>query len=210
MTNRDILSVDDGIALLEKQIENGLEANTSPIILAISGGIGSGKTYIAERLAKTFGKDTLHFKMDDYYRSVDEVNPDNIEHFNWDTPGTLNIKLFNNHLEAISQGRAIEKPIYCKETSKVVGIERTEPKRIILVDGAYVLHKNVSLPNSTKVFVVANDEKRLERKLVRDVLIRKKGTKEDILDYHYNCAVDAHKKYVEPTRKFADIIIYND
>ena len=148
--------------------------------------------------------------MDDYYRNAVEVNPDNIEHINWDTLETLDLELFNNHLKTISQGLAVDKPVYCKETSTVVGTENIESKPIILVDGAHVLHKNVKLPNSIKVFVVANDGKRLERKLVRDVLIRKKGTKEDVLDYHNNFAIEAHKKYVEPTKEFADIIIYNE
>lgn len=149
--------------------------------------------------------------MDDYYRGREfmeqEANKGNV--LNFDQPEALNLELLKEHLSELKAGRQVQKPRYSFKESKPIGTEELQPHPIIIVEGLFALCDILKNEGNVKVFVDIGTHGRILRRLLRD--IERTGQKpSDILDYFATVVEPMHEKYIESTKKNADIIIKNE
>ena len=179
-----------------------------PKILAVAGGSASGKSSIVKLLAKEFENDLVVIGHDNYYKAHDDLAFEDRVGLNYDHPKAFDNDLFYNDLNKVLDGNDIEMPLYdytihtrSKQTKKI------SPKKIILIEGILVLYdKKIREITDTKVFVDADSDVRLKRRILRDTKERGRSI-ESCLTQYIEQVKPMHEKYVEPSKKYADIII---
>ena len=178
------------------------------LVIGIAGGTGSGKTTLMNRIIDHFTDDITVLSHDNYYRRHDELTYDQRCQLNYDEPAALETDLMARHLDKLRQGEAIQCPVYdftqhnrSDETITIV------PKKVIIVEGILIF-ENQPLRDlmDIKIFVDTDADVRLCRRIKRDV--RKRGrTLESVLEQYQNTVKPMHEMYVEPSKKFADIVV---
>ena len=177
-------------------------------IIGISGGSGSGKTMLAEKLLDHFGADrAVIVGQDSYYRDHSHLPPKKRQEGNFDEPRAVELSLLARDLDKLRAGQAIEKPVYDYATHTRVGSETVAPREIVILDGLFVLtDAKVRNRIDLGVFVSAPEEERVRRRVERDV--RERGrTAEEITDRLKSSVLPMHETHVEPARHVADIVV---
>ena len=180
-----------------------------PVIIGIAGGTGSGKTTVARAIYDRVGKDRIEWiAHDSYYRNFEGLNPEEKHHINFDHPDSLETELLVRLLDVLSKGSAVEIPRYDFTThSRRDETQRIEPRRVIIVEGILVLaeaelRKRIDI----KLFVDTPADIRFVRRLVRDIKSRGR-TLESVVDQYVNTVRPMHEEFVEPSKRYADLII---
>ena len=178
------------------------------LVIGIAGGTGSGKTTLMKNIIERFGDVVTVLSHDNYYRRHDELTYEQRCKINYDEPAALETDLMARHLDLLRQGQSIECPVYdftqhnrSNETITVV------PKSVIIVEGILIF-ENEPLRNlmDIKIFVDTDADVRLCRRIKRDV--NKRGrTLESVLTQYQETVKPMHEKYVEPSKKYADIVV---
>lgn len=145
---------------------------------------------------------------DNYYKAHDDLPFEQRQKLNYDEPSAFDNDLFYDHLKKIKNGETIMMPTYdytqytrSKETIEV------KPTKIILIEGILVLYdKKIRDLTDTKVFVDADSDVRLKRRILRDTKERARSL-DSVLNQYIHQVKPMHEKYVEPSKKYADIII---
>ena len=179
-----------------------------PKIVAIAGGSASGKSTIVKIIAEKFKDDLVVVGHDNYYRAHDDIDFEERKLLNYDHPQAFDTDLFCEDLKKLLAGLEIDMPLYdykihtrSKETIKL------RAKKIILIEGILVLYdKKIRELTDTKVFVDADSDIRLKRRILRDTVERGRSL-ESCLTQYIEQVKPMHEKYVEPSKKYADIII---
>ena len=177
-------------------------------IIAVAGGSASGKSSIVKKIDETFEDDLIVIGHDNYYKAHDDISFDQRSKLNYDYPGAFDNELFYEDLLKLQQGQSIDMPRYdytihtrSKETTRI------SPSKIILIEGILVLEdKKIRDITDTKVFIDADSDVRLQRRILRDTKERGRSL-ESVLEQYIKQVKPMHEKYVEPTKKYADIII---
>ena len=177
-------------------------------IIAVAGGSASGKSSIVKKIDETFEDDLIVIGHDNYYKAHDDISFDQRSKLNYDYPGAFDNELFYADLLKLQQGKSIDMPRYdytihtrSKETTRI------SPSKIILIEGILVLEdKKIRDITDTKVFIDADSDVRLQRRILRDTKERGRSL-ESVLEQYIKQVKPMHEKYVEPTKKYADIII---
>lgn len=177
-------------------------------IIAVAGGSASGKSSIVKQIDETFEDDLIVIGHDNYYKAHDDMSFDQRSKLNYDYPGAFDNELFYQDLLKLQQGQSIDMPRYdytihtrSKETTRI------RPSKIILIEGILVLEdKKIRDITDTKVFIDADSDVRLQRRILRDTKERGRSL-ESVLEQYIKQVKPMHEKYVEPTKKYADIII---
>ena len=178
------------------------------LVIGIAGGTGSGKTTLMNNLIRQFENDVTILSHDNYYKRHDELTYEERCQLNYDEPNALETDLMAVHLDKLRRGEAIDCPVYdftvhnrSDETVRIV------PKKVIIVEGILIF-ENQPLRElmDIKIFVDTDADVRLCRRIKRDV--NKRGrTLESVLSQYQETVKPMHEKYVEPSKKFADIIV---
>ena len=178
------------------------------LVIGIAGGTGSGKTTLMKNIIQRFGGAVTVLSHDNYYKRHDELPLEEREKLNYDEPDALETDLMARHLEQLRRGEAIDCPVYdftvhnrSDETIRVV------PQRVIIVEGILIF-ENEPLRNlmDIRIFVDTDADIRLCRRIKRDV--NKRGrTLESVLTQYQQTVKPMHEKYVEPSKRFADIVV---
>ena len=178
------------------------------LVIGIAGGTGSGKTTLMKNLINRFGDVVTVLSHDNYYRRHDELTYEQRCLINYDEPAALETDLMAHHLDLLRQGQSIDCPVYdfsahnrSNETIRIV------PKNVIIVEGILIF-ENEPLRDlmDIKIFVDTDADVRLCRRIKRDV--NKRGrTLESVLTQYQQTVKPMHEKYVEPSKKFADIVV---
>lgn len=183
------------------------------IILGIAGGTGSGKTSVAKVILedlKLYGCDVVLLEQDSYYAQKDNLSLEERKKLNYDHPSIIDFDLLIEHIIDLKNGKSIEKPNYdftnhirMKETTKL------EPHNIIIVEGILIFAEE-KLRNlfDMKIFVHTDDDIRLLRRIERDMKERGRSF-ENIKEQYINTVKPMHNEFVEPSKKYADVIIPN-
>lgn len=179
-------------------------------IIGIAGGTASGKTTIAANLyesARKLGSVAL-IKIDDYYYGKSRVPMDDYGNPNYDHPDAYDVDLIIKNLNDLLNGKAIEKPVYdfvnhCRsEITEIIN-----PSDVIIIEGIMVFAiKRLRKYFDIKVFVDTPDDIRFIRRLKRDMVDRGR-TLDSVVNQYLNTVRPMHEAFVEPSKKFADIII---
>ena len=177
-------------------------------IIAVAGGSASGKSSIVKKIDETFKDDLIVIGHDNYYKAHDDISFDQRSKLNYDYPGAFDNDLFYEDLLKLQKGEPINMPTYdyTIHTRSKESIE-VHPTKIILIEGILVLEdKKIRNITDTKVFIDADSDVRLQRRILRDTKERGRSL-ESVLEQFIKQVKPMHEKYVEPTKKYADIII---
>ena len=178
------------------------------LVIGIAGGTGSGKTTLMKNLIARFQGDVTVLSHDNYYKRHDELTYEQRCGLNYDEPAALETDLMARHLDKLRRGEAIDCPVYdftvhnrSDETVRIV------PKKVIIVEGI-LNFEDQPLRDlmDIRIFVDTDADVRLCRRIKRDV--NKRGrTLESVLEQYQTTVKPMHEKYVEPSKRFAHIVI---
>ena len=178
------------------------------LVIGIAGGSGSGKTTLLKNLIETFGPDITVLSHDNYYKRHDEMTYEERCQLNYDEPAALETDLMVRQLEQLRRGEEIWCPVYDftvhNRSDETVCIK---PGRVIIVEGILIFADEAlrSLMD-IKIFVDADADIRICRRIKRDV--NKRGrTLESVLTQYQQTVQPMYEKYVEPSKKYADIVV---
>ena len=178
------------------------------LVIGIAGGTGSGKTTLMKNIIGRFGDVVTVLSHDNYYRRHDELTYEERCKINYDEPAALETDLMAYHLDLLRRGESIECPVYdFSQHNRSDETITVKPKRVIIVEGILIF-ENEPLRNlmDIKIFVDTDADVRLCRRIKRDV--NKRGrTLESVLTQYQETVKPMHEKYVEPSKKFADIVV---
>jgi len=178
------------------------------LVIGIAGGTGSGKTTLMKNIIARFGKVVTVLSHDNYYKRRDELTYEQRCAINYDEPDALETDLMARHLNALRQGKSIDCPVYdFTQHNRSDETVRIDPKNVIIVEGILIF-ENEPLRNlmDIKIFVDTDADVRLCRRIKRDV--NKRGrTLESVLLQYQQTVKPMHEKYVEPSKKHADIVV---
>ena len=184
--------------------------------MGISGGTGSGKTTVAQKIIASVGRDNVvYLQQDSYYRNLGDMPLDLKHRVNYDHPDAFDTDLLINHLEALRAGEAIEQPIYDYPShSRRSESFHVEARPVIIVEGILVfVNSKLRGLMDMKIFVDTDPDIRFIRRLDRDVHERGR-TLESVITQYTTTVRPMHLQFVEPSKRYADIIIpeggYND
>lgn len=178
------------------------------LVIGIAGGTGSGKTTLMNRLIERFGAEVSVLSHDNYYKRHDELSYEQRCLLNYDEPDSLETDLMARHLDRLRRGESIQCPVYdftlhnrSDETVTIV------PKKVIIVEGILIFtDKQLRELMDIRIFVDTDADVRLCRRIKRDV--NKRGrTLESVLEQYQNTVKPMHEMYVEPSKKYADIVV---
>ncbi len=178
------------------------------LVIGIAGGTGSGKTTLMKNLTQRFGDVVTVISHDNYYRRHDDLTYEQRCGINYDEPAALETDLMAHHLELLRQGQAIDCPVYdftthnrSDETIHIV------PKKVIIVEGILIF-ENKALRDlmDIRIFVDTDADIRLCRRIKRDVNKRGRSL-ESVLEQYQATVKPMHEMYVEPSKKFANIVV---
>ena len=178
------------------------------LVIGIAGGTGSGKTTLMNNLITQFREDVTLLSHDNYYRRHDDLTYEERCKLNYDEPAALETDLMAVHLEQLRRGRAIDCPVYdftqhnrSDETIRIV------PRKVIIVEGILIFeNKELRDLMDIRIFVDTDADVRLCRRILRDVEERGRSL-ESVLNQYQNTVKPMHEMYVEPSKKFANIIV---
>lgn len=180
-----------------------------PVIIGIAGGSGSGKSTVLSHLAEELGSGTVDvLDHDAYYRDLNHLSLDERARVNFDHPDTLETDLLIEHIDALLDGSVIEKPVYdFSNHTRTDETETVEPLPVIIVEGILVLTDARLIQRmDIKIFVDADPDVRLIRRIRRDTIERGRSL-ESILEQYERTVRPMHVKFVEPSKREADVII---
>ncbi len=178
------------------------------LVIGIAGGTGSGKTTLMKRLVERFGNDVAVLSHDNYYKCRDGIPFEERCKLNYDEPDAMDTSLLVYHLEQLRRGEPIECPVYDFAIhNRSNDTIRVEPHRVIIVEGILIF-ENQPLREllDVKIFVDTDADVRLCRRIKRDVTKRGR-TLESVLEQYQNTVKPMHEKYVEPSKRHADIVV---
>ena len=184
---------------------NGAHA---PLLVAIVGGSGAGKTWLAKKLRAELEPQAVHFSLDDFYRDCSRIQPERRAKINFDHPRTIDWPCMEQVLNDLRAGRETRLPRYNFKThSRVREKIALTCKPMVLVDGLWLLHRR-SLRRlfAVKIFIDCPTRTRRGRRLLRDLRTRGR-TRASILEQLKNTVEPMHERFVAPQRKWADIVV---
>mgnify|MGYP000529100095 FL=1 len=178
-------------------------------IIAVAGGTGSGKSYLAKNLANTYPKkEILIIEQDSYYKDISNLDYEDRCKQNFDHPDAIDSILIENHLKKLLSGKTIYIPRYnffkhLREREE----KKIKQRPIIIMEGILLLHYiRLHKFYALKVFVEAPEHIRINRRIERDIQFRGR-TKDSIEKQYYSSVKPMHEKFVQPSKFYSDIVI---
>ena len=178
------------------------------IMIGIAGGTGSGKSTFTNRLKERFGDDVTVIYHDNYYRRRDDMTYEERTKINYDHPSALETDLLIEHLKSLKEGEAIDCPIYdFTQHNRSDKSYTIHPSKIFLIEGILIFSdERLRDLFDIKIFVEADADERILRRIVRDVKERGRDL-ENIMEQYLTTVKPMHYLYVEPTKTTADLVI---
>lgn len=182
------------------------------LIIGIAGGTGSGKTTVVHQIMNELPETEVGIiSQDSYYKANDHLNMDERALINFDHPRAIDFDLLCSDLKELKAGNSINQPVYSfVHHNRTDDYILTHPRKVMIVEGILIL-TNPELRNlfDIKIFVHADSDERLIRRLKRDIVERGRDMNE-VLHRYQTTLKPMHEQFIEPTKAYADIIIPND
>ncbi|MFX0558362.1 uridine kinase [Maribacter sp. CXY002] len=182
------------------------------LIIGIAGGTGCGKTTVVNQIINELPNEEVGvISQDSYYNDLSHLTLEERRKTNFDHPNSIDFQLLEKHLLALKNGESIEQPVYsfleCNRTKKTIP---TLPRKVMIVEGILIMtHPEIRDMCDIKIFVHADTDERLIRRLKRDV--NERGWNLDETLHKYQSIIKPmHDQFIEPTKEYADIIIPNN
>ncbi len=182
------------------------------LVLGIGGGTGCGKTTVVNQILAELPEGEVGvISQDSYYKDTSHLSYDERVKINFDHPRSIDFELLVDHLKELKKGNIIEQPVYSFVKHNRTGDTiLTHPRKVMIVEGILIL-TNPELRNmfDIKIFVHADSDERLIRRLKRDIAERGRSI-EEILERYQTTLKPMHQQFIEPMKEYADIIIPNN
>ena len=182
------------------------------LIIGIAGGTGSGKTTVVHQIMNELPDAEVGIiSQDSYYKENKNMSYEERSNINFDHPRAIDFELLVTHLKELKQGNIINQPVYSFiKHNRTDDTIVTHPRKVMIVEGILIF-TNPELRDlfDIKVFVHADSDERLIRRLRRDISERGRDL-EEVLSRYQHTLKPMHEQFIEPTKAYADIIIPND
>ncbi|HOY72183.1 MAG TPA: uridine kinase [Tenuifilaceae bacterium] len=179
------------------------------ITIGIAGGTGSGKTTFSQELVSRLNTDKIvYISHDSYYKDLSFMPLEERKKMNFDHPDSIEFELLVEHVKLLKEGKAVEQPIYsyltCTRARETITIK---PRHVVIIEGILIF-TCPELRNllDIKVFVDADADDRLSRVIARDIVERGRSVNK-VLDRYEKTVKPMHLQFIEPTKRYADIIV---
>ena len=182
-----------------------------PVLILVAGGTASGKTTVVNQITKKIPKDVSVICMDNYYKRRDDISLEERKKINYDHPNSFDLDLLKKDLETLSKGKTIYSPSYDftvhNRSNETITIR---PSKVIILEGIMAMYDNdIRNLADIKIFVESEADIRFIRRLKRDMKERGRSL-DEVVNQYLETVKPMHDLYVEPTKKYADIIIPNN
>lgn len=180
-----------------------------PIIIGVTGGSGSGKSSVSNKILEQFGEPSVMLLQQDYYyKDQSHLSFEERLKTNYDHPLAFDTELFISHIIALISGQTIEKPVYdYANHTRSDQVIRQEPRDVIIIEGILILEdKRLREMMDIKVYVDTDDDIRLARRIQRDVLERGRSVN-SVIEQYTSVVKPMFHQFIEPTKRYADIIV---
>lgn len=181
------------------------------LVIGIAGGTGSGKTTVVNKIMQQLNAEGVNIlSQDNYYHDNQHLSLIEREALNYDHPKSIDFDLLLKHVKALKNNESIEQPIYSFVTHSRTGDHvLIEPKNVLIVEGILVLtHHDLLKEYDLKVFVHADSDERLIRRIRRDTQERGRDLNE-VLHRYQTTLKPMHQEFIEPSKNEADLIVPN-
>ena len=179
------------------------------LIIGIAGGTGCGKTTVVEQIIAQLPVDEVCvISQDSYYKDTSDLSYQERVKINFDHPNSIDFDLLLQHLKTLRDGASFEQPVYSfVEHNRMGETITTHPKKVVIVEGILILTQpEIRAMFDVNVFVHADSDERLIRRLKRDISERGRNI-DEVLTRYQTTLKPMHQQFIEPTKEFADIII---
>lgn len=179
------------------------------IIIGVAGGTGSGKTTVVNKIVASLPQGYVAVvPLDSYYNDTSRMTEEERHAINFDHPDAFDWKLLTEQVKKLKGGEAVEQPTYsylkCNRLPQTIHVE---PRPVIIIEGIMVLlNKRLRDMMDLKIFVDTDSDERLIRNIQRDIVERGR-TVDMVIDRYQKVLKPMHEQFIEPTKKFADLII---
>lgn len=182
------------------------------LIIGIAGGTGSGKTTVVHQIMNELPETEVGIiSQDSYYKETHNLSYEERTKINFDHPRAIDFELLVAHLKELKANNVIQQPVYSFVThNRTDDTIVTHPRKVMLVEGILIL-ANPELRDmfDIKIYVHADSDERLIRRMKRDIAERGRDM-DEVINRYQNTLKPMHEQFIEPTKAFADIIIPND
>lgn len=182
------------------------------LIIGITGGTGCGKTTVVNQIVKELSEDEVTIiSQDSYYRDMSHLSyPERVK-INFDHPDSIDFQLLKEHLLELKAGKSVQCPVYSfVEHNRTGETVLVKPTKVIIVEGILIFsHADIRSLFDIKIFIQADADERLIRRIKRDITERGRDV-EEVLHRYQTTLKPMHLKYIEPMKEHADIIIPNN
>ena len=182
------------------------------LILGLAGGTGCGKTTVVEQIIDQIHDEEVGvISQDSYYKDLTHLSYEERVEINFDHPSSIDFELLIEHLRLLKKGNPIEQPVYSfKEHNRTGEVLLTYPTKVMIVEGILIMtNPEIREMFDIKIYVHADSDERLIRRLKRDINERGRDL-EEVLNRYQNTLKPMHDQFIEPTKEYADIIIPNN
>ncbi|MDY7395375.1 uridine kinase [Aureibaculum sp. 2210JD6-5] len=182
------------------------------LVIGIAGGTGSGKTTVVNQIINELpNEDVTVISQDLYYRETDNLTIEERTKINFDHPRAIDFDLLVNHLSQLKKGKTVLQPVYSfARHNRTKDTIKTHPSKVLIVEGILILtNKELRDMMDIKVFVHADSDERLIRRLKRDITERARDM-DEVLQRYQTTLKPMHEQFIEPMKEYADIIIPNN
>ncbi len=182
------------------------------LIIGIAGGTGCGKTTVVNQIVNEIPEAEVGvISQDSYYNDLSHLSYEERSKINFDHPRAIDFELLGEHLSILRKGEPIDQPVYSfPKHNRTNDTIRTHPKKVMIVEGILILtHPAIREMFDIKIYVHADSDERLIRRLKRDINERGRNI-EEVLSRYQTTLKPMHDQFIEPTKEYADIIIPNN
>jgi uridine kinase len=182
------------------------------LTIGIAGGTGCGKTTVVDQITSQLPEREVGIlSQDSYYKDLSHLSFEQRCEVNFDHPSAIDFDLLITHLMALKAGESVNQPVYSfKNHNRTTETVLTQPRKVMIVEGILIMsHPDIRDLFDIKIFVHADSDERLIRRLRRDISERGRDLNE-VLERYQTTLKPMHDEFIEPTKEFADIIIPNN
>lgn len=182
------------------------------LIIGIAGGTGCGKTTVVNQIINELPDEEVGvISQDSYYNDLSHLTYEERTKINFDHPRAIDFGLLGEHLSLLKEGKPIEQPVYSfSKHNRTTDTILTHPRKVMIVEGILIMtNPKIRDMFDIKIFVHADSDERLIRRLKRDITERGRDLHE-VLDRYQSTLKPMHDQFIEPTKEYADIIIPNN